>query len=244
MASANFPDSPSVNDTYTYGDRTWRWTGVYWEAVESTIEGPTGPVGPTGPQGEVGPTGPEVTGPTGPEGPTGPTGSTGPTGPEVTGPTGPEGSTGPTGPTGPEVTGPTGPQGEVGPTGPEGPIGPTGPTGPTGSTGPTGDFTATYQFNTSTSASYTLQLSDAGKIVEMSQSASSSVLIAEDATTNFPVGTNITILQTGTGLVTLTPLLGVTISATPGLKLRTQWSSATLIKRSANTWVAIGDLVA
>lgn len=37
---------------------------------------------------------------------------------------------------------------------------------------------------------------------------------------------------------------GVTINATPGLKLRTQWSSATLIKRATDTWVAVGDLSA
>ena len=37
---------------------------------------------------------------------------------------------------------------------------------------------------------------------------------------------------------------GVTINATPGLKLRAQWSSATLIKRATDTWVLIGDLSA
>jgi hypothetical protein len=51
-------------------------------------------------------------------------------------------------------------------------------------------------------------------------------------------------LQTGTGQTTIVATGGVTINATPGLKLRTQWSSATLIKRAENTWVAIGDLSA
>ena len=27
----DFPDSPSVDDTHTVGDRIWKWTGVYWE---------------------------------------------------------------------------------------------------------------------------------------------------------------------------------------------------------------------
>jgi hypothetical protein len=36
----------------------------------------------------------------------------------------------------------------------------------------------------------------------------------------------------------------VTINGTPGLKLRTQYSSATLIKRGSNRWVALGDLTA
>jgi hypothetical protein len=42
----DFPDSPSVNDIYTVGTRSWRWTGSVWESV--TVEGPTGPTGPSG----------------------------------------------------------------------------------------------------------------------------------------------------------------------------------------------------
>jgi hypothetical protein len=60
----------------------------------------------------------------------------------------------------------------------------------------------------------------------------------------FPIGTQITILQVGAGQTTITPIGGVTINSTPGLKLRAQWSSASLIKRATNTWVAIGDLSA
>jgi len=39
MAAINFPDSPSVNDTYTVGDKTWRWDGTYWRilALPSSI---------------------------------------------------------------------------------------------------------------------------------------------------------------------------------------------------------------
>ena len=33
----------------------------------------------------------------------------------------------------------------------------------------------------------------------------------------------------------------VTVNGTPGLKLRAQWSAATLVKRDTNTWVLIGD---
>ena len=59
------------------------------------------------------------------------------------------------------------------------------------------------------------------------------------------VGTQITVIQTGTGQTTITPVSGsVTINGTPGLKLRAQFSSCVLIKRATNTWVALGDLVA
>jgi len=93
-------------------------------------------------------------------------------------------------------------------------------------------------------ASYTLLLADDGKIVEMNVASGNTLTVAPDSTTNFPIGTQILILQTGAGQTTLTQGAGVTINATPGLKLREQWSSATLIKRGANSWVALGDLSA
>lgn len=32
----NFPDSPSVNDTHTVGNRTWKWDGTVWNLVLTT----------------------------------------------------------------------------------------------------------------------------------------------------------------------------------------------------------------
>jgi len=96
----------------------------------------------------------------------------------------------------------------------------------------------------SQSASYTLVLSDAGKMVEISNASANTLTVPADSTSNFPVGTQISILQTGTGQTTVTNAVGVTINGTPGLKLRTQWSIATLIKRAANTWVLLGDTAA
>ena len=31
--SVNFPTSPTINQTYTYGARSWIWSGVYWKAT-------------------------------------------------------------------------------------------------------------------------------------------------------------------------------------------------------------------
>lgn len=84
MPAINFPDSPSVNDVFTSGSRSWVWTGAAWKLVSASV-GPTGATGPAGSTGDTGPTGP--TGDTGPQGPTGSSGSQGVTGP--TGPTGP-----------------------------------------------------------------------------------------------------------------------------------------------------------
>lgn len=94
-------------------------------------------------------------------------------------------------------------------------------------------------------ASYTLSnLNERDTIIEISNASGTTLTIPTDATLNFPVGTTLDIIQTGAGQVTIAGANGVTVNATPGLKLRTQWSSATLLKRSANTWLAFGDLSA
>lgn len=93
-------------------------------------------------------------------------------------------------------------------------------------------------------ASYTLVLADANKIVEMSVAGANNLTVPLNSSQAFPVGSSITILQTGAGQTTIVATGGVTVNGTPGLKLRAQWSSATLIKRATDTWVAIGDLSA
>jgi hypothetical protein len=95
-------------------------------------------------------------------------------------------------------------------------------------------------------ASYTLSsLTERDDLIEMGSESPITLTIPTDATLNYPIGTSIDILQTGAGQVTIAPVsVAVTVNATPGLKLRTTWSSATLLKRAANTWVVFGDLTA
>ena len=95
-------------------------------------------------------------------------------------------------------------------------------------------------------ASYTLVLADRDKMVEVLNAGATTLSIPTDASVAFPVGTRIELLQTGAGQVTVAAVTPgtTTVNGTPGLKLRAQWSSAMLIKRAANTWVLIGDLVA
>jgi hypothetical protein len=94
------------------------------------------------------------------------------------------------------------------------------------------------------SVAYTLALADRGKMVEMLVGSANNLTVPTNSNAAFPVGTTITVLQTGAGQTTIVAQSGVTINATPGLKLRAQWSSATLIKRATDTWVALGDLAA
>ena len=129
--------------------------------------------------------------------------------------------------------------GVVGPTGPIGATGPTGSTGPTGATGATGPFGDPTLVINAQAGSYTLVLGDASKLIEMS--GGGTLTVPTNASVAFPTGTQLSILQTGASQVTVGGA-GVTINGTPGLKLRTQWSSATLIKRATDTWALVGDL--
>jgi len=93
-------------------------------------------------------------------------------------------------------------------------------------------------------ASYILVLGDKDKLVEMGVSSGNTLTVPPNGDVAFSIGTQITVIQTGSGQTTLTPGVGVTINGTPGLKTRAQWSAVTLIKRATNTWVATGDLSA
>ena len=94
------------------------------------------------------------------------------------------------------------------------------------------------------SASYTLVLADKNKIVEMGVGSANNLTVPLNASVAFPVGSQINILQTGSGQTTIVATGGVTINASPGLKMRAQWSYATLVKRAENTWVLVGDISA
>jgi hypothetical protein len=98
--------------------------------------------------------------------------------------------------------------------------------------------------NAQTGTTYTSVLDDNGKIVEMNNASANTLTVPLNSSVAYPVGAQINILQTGTGQTTVAATGGVTINATPGLKLRAQWSSATLIKRATDSWVLVGDLSA
>jgi hypothetical protein len=97
---------------------------------------------------------------------------------------------------------------------------------------------------TQQTTSYTLALTDKDKLIEMHVASANNLTVPPESSVNFPVGSQITILQTNTGQTTIVAGAGVTVNATPGLKLRAQWSSVVLVKRASDTWVALGDLQA
>lgn len=96
--------------------------------------------------------------------------------------------------------------------------------------------------NVVSSSAYTLVASDLGKLVEINSATAATVTIPTDSVA-FTEGDRIDIIQTGTGQVTLSPGAGVTLNSDSGKrKLLSQWAACTVIKRGANSWVAIGNL--
>ena len=45
MPAIDFPNSPSVNDTHTVGNRVWKWNGTTWDVLRATVNYATGPTG-------------------------------------------------------------------------------------------------------------------------------------------------------------------------------------------------------
>lgn len=83
--------------------------------------------------------------------------------------------------------------------------------------------------------------SDAGKLITLSNASAITVTI--NSSLGLSAGQRIDFAQTGAGQVTFSAS-STTINATPGLKLRAQYSSASLICTAANTYLLVGDLSA
>ncbi len=98
--------------------------------------------------------------------------------------------------------------------------------------------------NAQTGTTYTLALSDAGKMVTLTNASAITLTIPTNGSVGFPVNTRIDLLQYGAGQVTIAGA-GVTIySSGSKLKLTGQYSGASLWKKATDTWVLIGDISA
>jgi len=96
------------------------------------------------------------------------------------------------------------------------------------------------------STSYTLVLTDKNKFIKMNvTSTANTVTVPTNASVAFPIGSQIHIIQYGSGKTQVIPVSGtVTLYSTPGAYLRAQYSSATLLKCDTNIWMLMGDLSA
>ena len=93
-----------------------------------------------------------------------------------------------------------------------------------------------------TSKNYTLVLGDKDKFLLASNGATAgTVTIPTNAVVEFPVGTVVTVVQTGAGQLTLSSSATIRSEGNK-LKLKGQYASAQLIKIATDEWVAIGNL--
>jgi hypothetical protein len=92
-------------------------------------------------------------------------------------------------------------------------------------------------------ASYTLVLSDADKLVEMNVGSANNLTVPLNSSVAFSTGTQILLAQYGAGQTTVVATSGVTIRSNGAkLKLNAQYSGATLVKIAENEWYLFGDI--
>ena len=101
----------------------------------------------------------------------------------------------------------------------------------------------TLSINAQNGASYTLSLSDAGKLVSMNNGSGNTLVIPLNSSVAFPIGTQILVKQKGAGQTIFLPTGGVLIESylnkTQSLG---QYSLFTLIKTGTDTWSLGGNL--
>ena len=92
-------------------------------------------------------------------------------------------------------------------------------------------------------ASYTLVIGDADKLVEMNNASANNLTVPLNSSVAFSTGTQILLAQYGAGQTTIVATSGVTIRSNGAkLKLNAQYSGATLIKIDTNEWYLFGDI--
>lgn len=97
--------------------------------------------------------------------------------------------------------------------------------------------------NAQTGTTYTLVLSDAGKLVTCDNASAIALTVPPDSGVAFSTGTTILIAQKGAGTVTLTPGSGVTISSADSLlDTSAQYAMCTILKIGTDLWYASGSL--
>jgi hypothetical protein len=98
-------------------------------------------------------------------------------------------------------------------------------------------------FNAQTGTTYTLALTDVAKVVTLTNAASITLTVPDNASVAFPVGTQILLYQGGAGQVTISPAGGVTVrSEGTKLKINGQYGVAGVLKLATDEWVAFGNL--
>jgi len=102
---------------------------------------------------------------------------------------------------------------------------------------------AIAQFNAQTGTSYTLVLTDAAKLITLTNAAAITLTVPTNASVAFPVGTQILLYQGGAGQVTISSSATLRSQGSK-LKITGQYGLAGLVKVATDEWVAFGNLAA
>lgn len=100
---------------------------------------------------------------------------------------------------------------------------------------------------TATTVNYTLTHissgSDAGKLIIVNSTNAATITIPDQgiANSNFPIGTQILIMQTGSGIVNVVAAASVSVVGKNGINTAGVYSVISLIKIASNSWVVSGD---
>lgn len=106
----------------------------------------------------------------------------------------------------------------------------------------------TLGLNAQTGTTYTFLAADAANLITANNSSAQTYSIPTNATTAFAIGTQINLIQIGTGQVTVsaatpgttTVLSTGTTAAAP--KTRARYSALTLVKAATDLWYVMGDI--
>jgi hypothetical protein len=93
-------------------------------------------------------------------------------------------------------------------------------------------------------ASYTLVLGDAGKLVEFNSASNLTLTIPANSSVAFPVGTQIVVARLGSGKVNIAITSDTLYSVSSNRYISSQYGAVTLVKRTSTTWYLFGDLSA
>lgn len=105
-----------------------------------------------------------------------------------------------------------------------------------------------YTINTQSGTTYTVASTDQYQVLILTSNAGTkTVSIPTDATTNFGIGTAITVINTGAGLLTINAVTPGTTTvtsagATSASPTVAQHNAAVCIKTAANTWRVVGSI--
>ena len=93
-------------------------------------------------------------------------------------------------------------------------------------------------------ANYTLALTDSNKVINANSAGVITITVPLNSNVAFPIGTQIALFREGTGNVTFAPESTVVINSDGGkLSIKTQYTSAALLKIDTDEWLLVGNLV-